>query len=160
LPYRGLPIIPEHQALFCQEAQLWENLCRLIGREDFISLQFADIERQKEMYDALSKTFAMKSRAEWMNLLDEADVAAAPVYDMKEAHLDTHFRHRNFPVELEHPKLGSVRLLTNPLRFSDTPVQPRTRPPLYAENTAEILHDLAEVTEQEIENLRLEGVIE
>ena len=129
-------------------------------REDFIPHHFDLGDKQKEMYEAFSEAFATKTRDEWMKALDEADVAAAPVYTIAEAHSDAHFKHRQPAVEVDHPKLGTVRVLRSPLRFSDTPVQPRTRPPLYAENTAEILRDLAGMSEHEIDRLRDEGVVE
>jgi crotonobetainyl-CoA:carnitine CoA-transferase CaiB-like acyl-CoA transferase len=95
-----------------------------------------------------------------MTLLDEADVAAAPVYDSAEALADPHFKHKGAVVEVEHPKIGKVGLLRSPLSFSDTPVRQRTRPPLYGENTAEVLQELAGITEREIEGLKNEGAIE
>jgi crotonobetainyl-CoA:carnitine CoA-transferase CaiB-like acyl-CoA transferase len=147
-------------ALSCQELQLWSRLCRLMKREEFIPHHFDLGDKQREMYEALSQAFATKTRDEWMKALDEADVAAAPVYTIAEAYSDAHFKHRQPAVEVGHPKLGTVRVLQSPLRFSDTPVQPRTRPPLYAENTAEILRDLAGMSEQEIDRLRDEGVVE
>jgi crotonobetainyl-CoA:carnitine CoA-transferase CaiB-like acyl-CoA transferase len=147
-------------ALSCQETQLWENLCRLMEREDLIPFQFADLERQKEMYEALSEKFAARTRDEWMSLLDEADVAAAPVYSIAEAHSDPHFRHSQPTVEVDHPSLGTIRVLRSPLRFSGTPVRPRTRPPLYGENTLEVLRDLADMTEQEVDALQREGIVE
>ena len=147
-------------ALSCQELQLWSRLCRLMKREEFIPHHFNLGDKQREMYEAFSKAFATKTRDEWMKALDEADVAAAPVYDIAEAYSDAHFKHRSPAVEVDHPKLGSVRVLKSPLRFSETPVQPRTRPPLYGENTVEILQSLAGISKQEIGRLRDEGVIE
>ena len=147
-------------ALSCQEPQLWSSLCRLMKREEFIPHHFDLGDKQREMYEALSEAFATKTREEWMKAFDEADVAVAPVYDIAEAYSDAHFKHRPPSTEVDHPKLGTVRVLKSPLRFSDTPVQPRARPPLYAENTTEILHALAGISEQESEQLRDEGVIE
>ena len=147
-------------ALSAQEPGLWSNLCRLLDREEFIPHHFAPVEKQVEMYRSFSEAFATRDRDEWITLLAEADVAAAPVYDIVEAQADAHFQHRGLVVEVEHPKKGTVRLLRSPFSFSDTPVRPRARPPLYAENTVEILRELAHVDEQEIEGLRAEGIIE
>ena len=150
----------KYVALSCQEPQLWSRLCRLMKREEFIPHHFNLGDKQREMYEAFSEEFATKTRDEWMKDLDEADVAAAPVYTIAEAYSDAHFKHRQPAVEVDHPRLGTVRVLRSPLRFSDTPVQPRARPPLYAENTVEILRDLAGISEQEIDRLRDAGVVE
>ncbi|NIW98544.1 MAG: CoA transferase, partial [Phycisphaerae bacterium] len=46
-------------------------------------------------------------------------------------------RARNFIVELEHPLLGIVKSLGNPINFSDTPVSYRLPPPLLGEHTTD-----------------------
>ena len=147
-------------ALSCQEQQLWSNLCRLMECEEFIPHQFTLGEKQREMYEYLTEIFATKTRDKWMKLLDEVDVAAAPVYDTAEALSDPHFIHKDLVTEVQHPKIGIVSLLKSPLNFSETPVVPRTRPPMYAENTDEILKDTLGVSEQEIGDLREKGIIE
>lgn len=79
---------------------------------------------------------------------------------VEEALSDPHVVHRGLVVEVDHPKMGKVKLLKSPFRFSDTPVKPRTRPPLYGEHTLEILKDLIGASKKEIAILRKEGVIE
>lgn len=149
-----------HVTVSCLEPPLWANLCRLVGREDLISDQFGPIELQKEMYETLREVFATKDRDEWMRLLDEADVAAAPVYTVEEILSDPHVKDRGLVVEVDHPKMGKIKLLRSPFRFSDMPTDPRSRPPLYGEHTLEILNDVMGASESEIESLRAEGVIE
>jgi crotonobetainyl-CoA:carnitine CoA-transferase CaiB-like acyl-CoA transferase len=147
-------------ALSCLEPPLWANLCRLVGREDLIDQHFAPFEKQKEMYDTLREIFLTKDRDEWLRLFDEVDVAGAPVYSVDEVLADPHVVHRGLVVEVDHPTMGKVKLLNSPYRFSETPARPRTRPPLYGEHTREILTDVIGASEEEIESLTNEGVIE
>jgi crotonobetainyl-CoA:carnitine CoA-transferase CaiB-like acyl-CoA transferase len=147
-------------ALSCLEPHTWANLCKLVGREDFVPHHFSAFEKQKEIYETFCQIFATKERAEWLRLFDEADVAGAPVNTVKEALADPHVVYRGLVVEVDHPKLGKVKLLKSPFRFSDTPVKPRQRPPLYGENTEEILKDVMGLEEKSIVALRQEGVIE
>lgn len=150
----------KYVAISCLEPPLWSNLCQLVGREDLISSQFGPIEKQKEMYETLCAIFITRDRDDWIRLLDEADVAAAPVYNVAEAMSDPHVNHCELVVEVDHPKIGKVKLLRSPFRFSDTPVTPRVRPPLYGEHTREVLTDVVGASEQEISGLQEEGVIE
>jgi crotonobetainyl-CoA:carnitine CoA-transferase CaiB-like acyl-CoA transferase len=147
-------------AISCLEPHAWANLCKLVGREDFVPQHFAAVEEQEKLYNALCDIFAGKTREEWLRLFDEADVAGAPVNTVQEALADPHVRHRGLVVEVDHPKMGKAKLLKSPFRFTDTPVEPRRRPPLYGENTLEILTSVVGADEQEIENLRRDGVIE
>ena len=147
-------------ALSCLETHSWANLCKLLDRENFIPDHYATPDRQKEIFDDFSKIFATKSREEWLRLFDEADVAGAPVNTIAETIEDKHVKHRGMIVEVDHPKMGKVKLLKSPFHFSDTPVLPRTRPPLYGEHTLEILNNVMGASEQDINSLRDEGVIE
>ena len=147
-------------AVSCLEPHTWSNLCRLVGRQDFEDQHFAPIEKQKEIYETFCEVFATKDRDEWLRLFDEADVAGAPVNTVEEALSDPHVAYRGLVVEVDHPKIGRVKLLKSPFRFSDTPVKPRSRPPLYGEHTHEILSNVVGVTQEEVKSLREEGVIE
>ncbi len=144
----------------CFEPWLWENFCKLVGREEYVATQFDGFERQKEMYEAFASVFATKDRDEWVRLLDEADVSVAPAYDFDDMFTDPHFRHRKAVVEVDHPKLGRIRLLNTPFKLSGTPAEVRRRPPLWAEHTDEVLSDLLGYSAAELERLREEQVIE
>jgi crotonobetainyl-CoA:carnitine CoA-transferase CaiB-like acyl-CoA transferase len=61
-------------------------------------------------------------------------------------------------VELEHPLIGTVRSLGNPLRFSATPATYHLPPPTLGQHNEEVLARLG-YTNAEIEKLREEGVI-
>jgi crotonobetainyl-CoA:carnitine CoA-transferase CaiB-like acyl-CoA transferase len=144
----------------CFEPWLWANLCKLVGREDLIPKHFGTLEEQQESYRVLSEVFATRDRDEWVKLLDKADVCVAPVYDFEEMFADPHFKSHRVVVQKKHPKLGTVKLLNTPFKFSDTPAEVRTRPPLWAEHTSEVLRDLLGYSQRKIERLRKDEVIE
>jgi len=144
----------------CAESWRWASLCRLLGREGFIPHQFDSVEKQKEMYQAFSEVFATRDRDEWVRLLDEADITAGPVYDFEGVFSDSHFKQRGITVEVEHPKLGALKLLNTPFKFSETPAEVRSRPPLWAEHTREVLSTMLGCSEGELDRLTQEKVIE
>ena len=150
----------KHLAVCCTESWRWAALCKLLGREDFVPHQFAAVEKQREMYDGFSEAFLKKDREEWVKMLDEADVAASPVYGLDEVFADPHFRHRGVVVEVDHPKLGKTRLLNTPFRLSETPAEVRSRPPLWAEHTREVLSTLLGYGDDEIDRMIAGGVVE
>lgn len=142
------------------EPWLWQNFCRVVGREDFIGTQFDPIEKQKEMFEALSAVFASRDRDEWVRLLDEADVSVAPLHDFEGLFSDPHFEHRRVTVEIEHPKLGRLKLLNTPFKFSETPAEVRRRPPLRGEHTREVLGELLGYSEEQLDWLVREHIVE
>jgi crotonobetainyl-CoA:carnitine CoA-transferase CaiB-like acyl-CoA transferase len=142
------------------EPWLWANLCRMVGRQDFTDTPFGPPDRQREMYLGLSEVFATRDRDEWVKLLDEANVCVAPVCTFEETFSDPQIVHRKLVVEIDHPKRGKVKILNTPYKFSETPAQVRTRPPLYAEHTAEVLGSMLGYNDKELERLRKKQVIE
>jgi crotonobetainyl-CoA:carnitine CoA-transferase CaiB-like acyl-CoA transferase len=132
----------------------------MVGREDFIPHQFDDVDKQDEIYQAFSEVFATKDREEWVKLLDEADIGVGPVYNFEEIFSDPHFEHRKVLAEVEHPKLGKIRMLNTPFKFSETQAEVRARPPLWGEHTREILRDMLGYKKAQIDHLLREGVIE
>jgi crotonobetainyl-CoA:carnitine CoA-transferase CaiB-like acyl-CoA transferase len=141
----------------CAEPWLWAKLCKIMGREDFIPHQF---DKQEEIYQAFSEAFATRDREEWVKLLDEADIGVGPVYNFEEIFSDPHFKHRKVLTEIEHPKLGKIKLLNTPFKFSETPAEVRASPPLWGEHTREILRDMLGYKKAQIDRLLKEGVIE
>lgn len=144
----------------CPEPWLWAKLCKIVSREDFIPHQFDDVDKQEEIYQALSEAFAQRDRDEWMRVLDEADIGVGPVYNFEEIFSDPHFKHRKVLTEVQHPKLGKIKVLNTPFRFSETPVGVRASPPLWGEHTREILRDMLGYKKAQIDHLLNEGVIE
>jgi crotonobetainyl-CoA:carnitine CoA-transferase CaiB-like acyl-CoA transferase len=150
----------KHLAVGCTESWRWAALCKVLGREDFVPHQFAEVEKQREVYDGFSEAFLDKDRDEWVKILDEADVTVSPVYALDELFNDPHFRHRGVVVEVDHPKLGRTKLLNTPFRLSETPAEVRRRPPLWAEHTREVMSTLLGCSDDEIDRMMKDGVVE
>ncbi len=146
--------------LACMEPGLWKNLCKAIDREDLTDRLFTSPDDQRLLYDELSQVFATRDRDEWVKLADTGDVPIAPVYSLDEVFTDPHLQHRGAVVEVDHPKLGTIRLLDTPFKLSDTPAEVRTRPPLWAEHTREVLGQLLGYSDKEIDELARQGIVE
>jgi crotonobetainyl-CoA:carnitine CoA-transferase CaiB-like acyl-CoA transferase len=144
----------------CAEPWLWAKLCKIVGREDFIPHQFDDIDKQQEIYQVLSGVFSTRDRDEWVKVLDEVDIGVGPVYNFEEIFSDPHFKHRKVLVEIQHPKLGKIKMLNTPFKFSETPAEVRTSPPLWGEQSREILSKVLGYSKAQIDRLLKEKVIE
>lgn len=144
----------------CAEPWLWEKLCKLLNKEELIPHQLEGAEKQKELYQAFSEVFATKNRDEWVRVLNESDINATPVYDFSELFSDPHFKHRKILTEVEHPKLGKIKLFNTPFKFSGTPAEVRARPPLWGEHTKEILKNVLGYGKSQIDRFIKEGIAE
>jgi crotonobetainyl-CoA:carnitine CoA-transferase CaiB-like acyl-CoA transferase len=144
----------------CAEPSEWANLCRLVEREDLIPHQFGAIEKQKEMYTILSNIFITEDCKDWMTKMEKGGVCAGPVYGFEEIFSDPHFQHREVTVELEHPKKGKIKVLNTPFKFSETPAQVRSRPPLHSEHTREVLSNILGYSNVELEQFSRKSIID
>jgi len=139
----------------------WELMCNAAEAVHLLrDLKFthnADrVENGSELIPKLERIFSSKPREGWFSLLTEVGVPYGPVYAMSEIFTDPHVLHRGMLLEMRHPKAGKARLIGNPMKFSETPVQIKTPPPWLGERTAEVLKNLLGYSDDDILKLRLE----
>ena len=142
----------------CIEPHFWENLCRHLGREDFIPHEMAEAEKKQEILTYFQEVFRTKTRDEWFEELKEKNVAVGKVYDIDEVFTDPQVLHRQMLVKVPHPTLGEVPQVGIALKLSDTPGRIRSTAPVLGEHTGETLQKLG-YTEEEIGILRSTGAV-
>ena len=136
----------------------WQNLLRLIGREDlmddprFITPQMR--AQNAGEVDALVAAWALQyDKHELMRMLGEAQVPASAVFDTTELSSDPHLLARGTFVTVKHPERGEVKMPGNMIKLSDTQVEIRS-PPLLGADNDRIYGDLLGLSAAEIEQLR------
>ena len=97
------------------------------------------VKHRSELLPILQKAFATKSTPEWLELFAAAEIPASPINGAREALENIQSQERGLIVQLEHPQLGAIKTIANPIRLSDTPVSYRLPPPLLGEHNSEIL---------------------
>ncbi len=148
----------KYLSIGCLEPWFYENLCRALGREDFIPHQDATGEKMEEIFSAFKEIFRTKTRDEWFDFLSQWDICVGKVYGLDELSSDPQLTHRNMIVELDHPKYGKVKQVGISQKLSDTPGSIRSFGPLPGQHTEGVLLDLG-YTRERIEVLRREGAI-
>ena len=128
-----------HLSLGIIEEHFWHQFCDLIDRPEFKDEQWPTGDEADEQYAAIAAHFAREDSDVWVARLIEADVPVALVKTMQEAFDDPQIRHREMLQTVEHPVEGRIPQLGFPVKFSDTPGQIKSPPPLLGEHTDEIL---------------------
>jgi crotonobetainyl-CoA:carnitine CoA-transferase CaiB-like acyl-CoA transferase len=124
------------------EPWFYENLCRLLGREDLIPHQYADGRKREEIFAAFSEIFRTKTRDEWVAELMPAETCVGPVYTIDEVVDDPHLRHRQTIVDVEEPERGRRPQVGVMVKLSETPGAIRSPAPELGQHTQEILTEL------------------
>ncbi|OGO49452.1 MAG: hypothetical protein A2148_08220 [Chloroflexi bacterium RBG_16_68_14] len=141
----------------------WPAFCKAIGRPELeqdprFAGYFERMSHLAELYALLDEIFLLKTSAEWMTLLAEADCICAPVATYEDLVNDPQVRANEYIIEVDHPTRGRMPVVGVPWHFSETPAQVAATAPELGQHTEEILLDLGYSWEQ-IEALREQGVL-
>jgi crotonobetainyl-CoA:carnitine CoA-transferase CaiB-like acyl-CoA transferase len=112
----------------------------------------------EELEAALAPYFRARSSEDLLARFEARGVPAGPVYDVNQMHRDPQVLAREMVVQVEHARLGPVRTIGLPVKFSDTPGEVIRGAPLYGQHTREVLRERG-FADDEIENLLAEGAV-
>ena len=142
----------------------WESFLRAVGRESLLQTdeRFANFYNRSRhidvVYAELAKMFEQRSTAEWLQLLEQADIPFMPMHDLHSVLHDPHLVATDFFQQVEHPTEGPIRSMRAPMHWSDTPPGPARPAPLHGEHSVEVLQQ-AGYTPQEIDALLAQGAV-
>jgi crotonobetainyl-CoA:carnitine CoA-transferase CaiB-like acyl-CoA transferase len=93
----------------------------------------------QELAMLLGNIFVTRTSAEWLRLLEEVGVPAGPVLNVNQMHRDPQTLARGMVIEAEHARLGPVKTIGLPIKFSETPGRIARGAPIYGQHTRELL---------------------
>jgi crotonobetainyl-CoA:carnitine CoA-transferase CaiB-like acyl-CoA transferase len=142
----------------------WTALVTALGRPELaddprFSSTTARIENRDEVLAILRAILVTQTADHWVGVLEAVDFPVSHVNDMDGVFANPQVIHRGTRVVAEHPELGDVDLLRNPIRLSDTPIERYDAPPMLGEHTREILSTLLGKSESDLDGLAERGVI-
>jgi formyl-CoA transferase len=164
VPYQVFRARDRYIAVGVGNDKQWKNLCEIAERPELASdPRFSTnperVRNRADLIPILEALFSSRESDFWIRELWKEGIPAGPINTMDQVFSAPQTRARGMEVEMDHPSIGTVRLIGSPLRFSRTPVRYRLPPPLLGEHTASVLKDLLGLTEEEIARLSEEGVL-
>ena len=152
-----------HMNVAATGTRMWQRICESIGRMDlFEHADFktgeARAKNRKTLNEALNKGFAAKPTAEWVEILNAAGVPCGPIYSMDQVFADPQVKHIQAAAEVQHKKLGKLRLINQPVKLSRTPAKLLAATPERGEHTEEVLLELG-FNKNEVESFKNKGIV-
>jgi crotonobetainyl-CoA:carnitine CoA-transferase CaiB-like acyl-CoA transferase len=131
----------------CGNQSFWVKLCTALGMQEFADdPRFASWLLRLKNNDALlpiiEKRFGEKPGAEWLEILAAHDIPSAPVKTIQEFMDDPGVRHQDMIHEYDHPDVGRLRVMGQPLAFAGTPTRDPGPPPTLGQHTDQVLGEL------------------
>lgn len=143
---------------------LWKKLCAVLDMpelgEDVRFAENPDRDRNHdEMFELLSERLRLRDGEEWVKLLDEAGVPCSLINTMDRVLENEQLKARSMFIDIEHPGVGTEKLIGIPIKMGDTPGSIRKAAPDLGEDTRKVLREYAGLTDSEMDALESEGVI-
>ncbi len=136
----------------------WRQLCAALGREDLVEEpRFKEnwdrVKNRAALVDILEPLLREKTREQWLAIFADHEVISAPVLSIKESLAFFDERVDGLVIETDHGKLGKLREVRSPIRFSGGEAGVRRAAPALGEHTDQRLAE-AGFTQQEISQWR------
>mgnify|MGYP001554614861 CR=1 FL=1 len=149
-------------ALVSIRSDMFQNLCRALGRQDWIddpglATNEARLKRADEINAAIAGMLRANTSAYWLDRFREFDVLCAPINAYEDLQADPQARHAGIFAEVRQPEMGALPIPCLPGRGAVGRELPRA--PGLGEHSDAILREAGFGTD-EIAALRAAGVVQ
>ena len=146
-PYEALEVSDGLVMIAVGNQRLWRQFCRAVGEPALeTDPRFATntdrMRHRGELKAHLGALLGGWTRDAVIERLRAHAVPCGQVRSLAEALADPQLAARDMVVGLDHPRLGAIRALGNPIKLSRTPAVIDRPPPALGEHTGEVLAEL------------------
>jgi len=144
---------------------MWVKLCGLVGRQEWAAHpdykdNAARSRNRLSLKARLNEIFATRGKMEWTLDLVKLGLPAGPIFTLDQVFADAHVKETGIVEEIEHPTLGAVRLIANPIRMGALAGRSiRSAPPALGADSRKVLEEFG-IPAEEIDSLAATGTIE
>jgi crotonobetainyl-CoA:carnitine CoA-transferase CaiB-like acyl-CoA transferase len=163
-PYQAYRTQDAYVTVGANNEKLWTAFCREVLErpqmmEDprFKTLA-ARLKNIDDLQAEIEQVFAKQPTEHWVKKLDAAGVPGGPVFTYDQALGNEHSQARRMVQEIDHPKIGRMKILGNPVKSTTEISRSRTPAPWLGQHSGEVLKALG-YPDGEIANLFSEGVL-
>lgn len=140
VPYQAFEAADKPILVGVANDNLWRRFCSAVGREDLAKdprfLTCPDRSRNRDAcVEIVQEIIGSRDRDEWLELLNSLGVPCAPINTLKEALDHPQTTARGMLLEYDHPVLGHIKTMGQPILFDNEPRNVGTPPPMLGQHT-------------------------
>jgi len=163
-PFQVFPTRTDDMVVVTFKNEDWGTLCHAIGRDDLPEDErFNTMEKRTanhaKLEPLLIEIFLEKPREEWLILFDQVGVIASPVNNIEQVVSDKHVNARDMILDVKHSRMGNMKVVGTPMKFSRTPCRIHKASPDLGEHTGKILAEMLNLSPEEIADYKDGGII-
>ncbi|WP_433868114.1 CaiB/BaiF CoA transferase family protein [Ralstonia wenshanensis] len=164
VPYQDFPTADGYMIIAVGNDSQFANFCVALGRPEWAEdARFATnpqrVKHRDQLIPQIRAVTVSRSTDAWIATMEAAGVPCGPINTLDKVFSDPHVQVRGTRIEMPHPLAGTVPLVANPIRMSETPVQYRRSPPTLGAHTEEVLGGWLAMSEEEVTALRGKKII-
>ncbi len=162
-PYQAFETADKPIVLGVANDTLWQHFCRIAGLMDVaddprFSSNSARVAHRAETVALVADVLKRQPRAHWLAALDARGIPCSPVHTLGELSEHAHTRDSGMRFDYEHPQLGTVHSIAQPLRFDGERGPLRRHAPGMGEHSQAVLQELG-FSAQAIEEFHARGTV-
>jgi crotonobetainyl-CoA:carnitine CoA-transferase CaiB-like acyl-CoA transferase len=165
VPYQDFPTADGYMILATGNDGQFTRFCEAAGHAEWatdprFARNSARLEHRATLIPLIRQATVLRSTAAWIALLEQVGVPCGPINSIADVFADPHLQSRGMKIAMPHAAGAEIALVANPIRLSDTPVQYRNAPPTLGQHTRDVLHEVLQLSNEDIEELIHKGAIE
>ncbi len=163
IPTGVFPTRDGHINIAAAGQHIWERLCRALGADELLqNPDFGNEQLRSKNRNAVNAALEAYTRTrtstDLIDSLNKAGVPCGPIYAIDKMFEDPQVKHLQMAQPVEHPTLGKIHVVGQPVRFSRSRRETYAPAPERGQHTDEVLREFG-WSAQEIAGLRRRNVI-
>ena len=174
VPYQVFEVAPaddgskDHLILAVGNDTQYVKFCAVAHRPELgVNPLFAKnrdrVLNRAQLVPILEAVLRTRSKADWLAALEAAKVPCGAINNLAEVFADPQIEARGMVTEWQHPVKAGLRLVSSPLKLSETPVRAPAGgglpPPQLGQHTDEVLRSVLNYSGQKLSELKTNRVI-